>query len=92
MARISRGDYRSAVLGAVNYGRDSDSIATMAGAITGALGGAAAVPTEWLDTVAAASRIDLVGPATTLAAVTREIWKRDDDRAARRDEARRHLT
>ena len=29
---------------AVNYGRDSDSIATMAGAITGALGGADAVP------------------------------------------------
>ena len=38
------GDYRGAVLGAVNYGRDSDSIAVMAGALAGALGGAAAVP------------------------------------------------
>ncbi len=35
---------RDAVLGGVNYGRDADSIATMAGAITGALGGAAVVP------------------------------------------------
>ncbi len=49
LAIVAGGDYREAVLGAVNYGRDSDSIATMAGAITGALGGAGAVPTEWLD-------------------------------------------
>ena len=41
---VAGGDYREAVLGAVNYGRDSDSIATMAGAITGALGGAACRP------------------------------------------------
>ena len=43
-AVVAGGDYRDAVLGAVNYGRDSDSIATMAGAITGALGGAAVRP------------------------------------------------
>ena len=41
---VAGGDYRDTVLGAVNYGRDSDSIATMGGAIAGALGGAAAVP------------------------------------------------
>ena len=34
---------------ACNYGRDADSIATMAGAITGALGGTAAVPADWAD-------------------------------------------
>ena len=49
LAIVAGGDYREAVLGAVNYGRDSDSIATMAGAITGALGGADVVPAEWLD-------------------------------------------
>ena len=38
------GDVRSAVLGGVNYGRDADSIAAMAGAVTGALHGVAAVP------------------------------------------------
>ena len=36
---VAGGDFRAAVLGAVNYGRDADSIATMAGAICGALGG-----------------------------------------------------
>ncbi|WP_035701145.1 ADP-ribosylglycohydrolase family protein, partial [Glycomyces tenuis] len=42
------GDYREAVLGAVNYGRDSDSIAVMAGSLAGALGGVGAVPAEWI--------------------------------------------
>ncbi|MGW5131854.1 ADP-ribosylglycohydrolase family protein [Streptomyces sp. NPDC004135] len=75
MLLIARGDYRHAVLGAVNYGRDCDSIATMAGALAGALG--APVPQDWAKTVAEASRLDLWEPATTLARVTREIFARD---------------
>lgn len=69
------GDYRHAVLGAVNYGRDCDSIATMAGALAGALGDP--VPDDWAKTVAEASRLDLWGPATTLTAVTRQIFEQD---------------
>src|SRR5690606_27494780 len=53
------GDLRAAVLGAVNYGRDADSIATMAGAICGGLGGREAVPAEWVSSIEQASRIDL---------------------------------
>ncbi len=87
-AVVSGGDYRDAVLGGVNYGRDADSIATMAGAITGALGGAAVVPSDWLDDVTAASRIDLAAPAATMVAVAREIWARDAERAKARDAAR----
>ena len=34
----TRGDYTETMLGGVNYGRDSDSIASMGGAIAGALG------------------------------------------------------
>ncbi|CAL9419123.1 ADP-ribosylglycohydrolase family protein [Streptomyces sp. enrichment culture] len=75
MLLIAHGDYRHAVLGAVNYGRDCDSIATMAGALAGALG--APVPQDWAKTVAEASRLDLWEPATTLARVTREIFARD---------------
>jgi ADP-ribosylglycohydrolase len=88
---VSGGDYHDAVLGGVNYGRDSDSIATMAGAITVALGGAAAIPTQWLDAVTAASRIDLAAPAATMAAVAREIWSRDAARAEARNAARADL-
>jgi ADP-ribosylglycohydrolase len=75
MLTVSGGDYRHAVLGSVNYGRDCDSIATMAGALAGALG--SPVPEDWAKTVAEASRLDLWEPATTLAAVTREIFERD---------------
>ncbi|WP_307674101.1 ADP-ribosylglycohydrolase family protein [Streptomyces sp. V4I2] len=75
MLLVSRGDYRHAVLGAVNYGRDCDSIATMAGAMAGALG--SPVPEDWAKQVSEASRLDLWEPATTLTTVTREIFQRD---------------
>ncbi|MEU1196958.1 ADP-ribosylglycohydrolase family protein [Streptomyces sp. NPDC005813] len=75
MLVVAGGDFRRAVLGAVNYGRDCDSIATMAGALAGALG--SEVPHDWSKTVAESSRLDLDGPARTLAEVTREIFERD---------------
>jgi ADP-ribosylglycohydrolase len=75
MLLISGGDYRQAVLGAVNYGRDCDSIATMAGALAGALG--SPPPKDWAKQVSEASRLDLWEPAMTLTAVTREIFERD---------------
>ncbi|GGM13878.1 ADP-ribosylglycohydrolase family protein [Nakamurella endophytica] len=73
------GDFRRGVLGAVNYGRDSDSIAGMVGSLAGALGGTAAVPAEWADAIEEASRTDLRAPGRTLAAVARKIA--EDDRA-----------
>ncbi|MFF7140030.1 MULTISPECIES: ADP-ribosylglycohydrolase family protein [Streptomyces] len=75
MMIVARGDFRHAVLGAVNYGRDCDSIATMAGALTGALG--SEVPSAWAKGVAEASRLDLHAPARTLTEVAREIFARD---------------
>ncbi|MES4888543.1 ADP-ribosylglycohydrolase family protein [Streptomyces sp. NPDC096012] len=75
MLLVAGGDYRHAVLGSVNYGRDCDSIATMAGALAGALG--SPVPEDWAKAVAEASRLDLWEPARTLTAVTREIFERD---------------
>ncbi|GHE76925.1 ADP-ribosylglycohydrolase family protein [Streptomyces griseoaurantiacus] len=75
MLVVSGGDHRHAVLGSVNYGRDCDSIATMAGALAGALG--SPVPDEWAKTVAEASRLDLTAPAHTLAEVAREVFARD---------------
>ncbi|GGQ43453.1 ADP-ribosylglycohydrolase family protein [Streptomyces asoensis] len=75
MLLVAGGDYREAVLGSVNYGRDCDSIATMAAAMAGALG--SPPPDEWSKQVAEASRLDLWQPAATLAEVTREIFGRD---------------
>jgi ADP-ribosylglycohydrolase len=82
MLLIADGAFEPAVLGSVNYGRDCDSIATMSGAIAGVLGGAGAIPADWSDEVARASRLDLRTPAADLAAVTREVF--DLDTARRR--------
>ncbi|MEU6248849.1 ADP-ribosylglycohydrolase family protein [Glycomyces sp. NPDC047010] len=88
MLVAARGDYRDAVLGSINYGRDSDSIAVMAGSIAGALGGLAAVPAEWVKDVSEASRIDVTATGPAMAAVARDVWARDADRAARVADAR----
>ncbi|WP_330238384.1 ADP-ribosylglycohydrolase family protein [Streptomyces sp. NBC_00525] len=80
MLLVAGGDYRRAVLGSVNYGRDCDSIATMSGALAGALHGERAVPADWADAVATASRLDLRAPARTLARVAREMFARDTAR------------
>jgi len=89
---LAGGDYREAVLGAANYGRDSDSIATMAGALAGALGGLETVPDAWRQTVVAASLIDLEEPGREMAAVAREVCAADERRRAARQPAFDELT
>ncbi|MER7980236.1 ADP-ribosylglycohydrolase family protein [Streptomyces sp. NPDC095817] len=90
MLIVSGGDFRHAVLGSVNYGRDCDSIATMAGAVAGALG--STVPHDWAKSVAEASRLDLDAPARTLTEVTREIFARDVERRRAHEAAYATLT
>nr|QZD57822.1 ADP-ribosylglycohydrolase family protein [Glycomyces sp. TRM65418] len=91
MVIAARGDYREAVLGAVNYGRDSDSIAVMAGSITGALGGLDAVPAAWVADVSEGSRMDITATGPVIAAVARDVWAADAERAARVADARKHF-
>lgn len=55
MLVAAEGDLRQAIIGCVNYGRDNDSYATLAGAIAGALHGTSAIPPDWRDTVEAAN-------------------------------------
>jgi len=58
--KITHGEFREGVLAAVNYGRDSDSIATMLGAISGAMNGRSAIPQEWVETVERESKRDFL--------------------------------
>ncbi|WP_318207275.1 MULTISPECIES: ADP-ribosylglycohydrolase family protein [unclassified Streptomyces] len=92
MLLVGEGDYRRTVLGSVNYGRDCDSIATMAGAIVGALHGERAVPAEWAKQVAEASRLDLHAPARALTEVTHAIFTQDRDRRRAHEQAFATLT
>lgn len=78
------GSYVEAVLGGVNYGRDSDSIAQMAGALAGALTGSAAVPARWASEVSRASRRDFNAVADGLASVAIEVMAKDERRWQRR--------
>ncbi|MGI5454002.1 ADP-ribosylglycohydrolase family protein [Streptomyces sp. CA-249302] len=48
------GDFREAVLTAVNMGRDADTTAAVAGALAGATRGASSIPPEWASAIAPA--------------------------------------
>jgi ADP-ribosylglycohydrolase len=86
------GDFAETVLGGVNYGRDSDSIASMGGALAGALGGTAGLRADWTEQVATASRYDLEEPGRTMAGVAFEIFRHDAERQARRGDTMTLLT
>lgn len=80
MLVATKGNLIDTVYGGVNYGRDSDSIASMGGAIAGALGGEKAVPKAWIEKVSGASRKDFKGAADELAKVALEVLERDHKR------------
>jgi ADP-ribosylglycohydrolase len=84
LLKITGGDVAATILGATNYGRDSDSIATMGGAIAGALGGASTVPQSWAETVATASRLDLQAGGLAMAEVAAELFAADEAAFGRR--------
>ena len=45
---LADGDPVETILGCANFGRDADTIATIGGAIAGALRGASALPDDWV--------------------------------------------
>ncbi|WP_344079211.1 ADP-ribosylglycohydrolase family protein [Streptomyces crystallinus] len=92
MLLVADGDFRTAVLGAVNYGRDCDSIATMAGALTGALRGEGPIPAAWAKQIAEASRLDLHAPARALTEVALEVYEKDRTRRTAHQAAFEALT
>ncbi|MFE0698572.1 ADP-ribosylglycohydrolase family protein [Streptomyces sp. NPDC058872] len=47
----ARGDFRTAVLTAVNMGRDADTTAAVAGALAGAMGGRGSIPEDWASAI-----------------------------------------
>ena len=81
---LTDGDYESSVIGGVNYGRDNDSIAGMAGAIAGALHGASAIRSRWMQQINSANRIDLAPIARDLTELTIKLQRRQHQRARAR--------
>ena len=52
---LADGDPRQAIIFGANFGRDADTIASMAGALAGAFRGASALPQAWIEKVKAES-------------------------------------
>jgi ADP-ribosylglycohydrolase len=70
LAALAGGEPRTAVEYGANFGRDADTIATMTGAICGALGGTEAIPAHWLTALgepAVAAARHLAGQLATAA-------------------------
>lgn len=80
MLVAGKGDWSESVFGSVNYGRDADSIASMTGAIAGALHGESAIPAEFRETVNRASRLSMLEIADDLSEVASEIFAADRKR------------
>lgn len=55
---LARGNPKEAILAAVNFGRDTDCLAAIAGGLSGALNGPEALPAEWIDQVNQATQKD----------------------------------
>ncbi|MBM3235484.1 hypothetical protein FJZ31_04230 [Candidatus Poribacteria bacterium] len=55
---ISQGDPKEAILTSVNFGRDTDCLAAVAGGLAGAFSGIKAIPEAWVAQVNAATRQD----------------------------------
>jgi ADP-ribosylglycohydrolase len=66
---VSPGDAVGAIIGAVNVGYDTDTIATMTGAVAGALYGAASFPAHYLPTLEKANGLPLTPLAAKITAI-----------------------
>lgn len=53
--KMTRGDFRHGIIWGGNFGRDADTIAAIVGALSGALHGARAIPSSWIEKVRYAS-------------------------------------
>mgnify|MGYP001557763131 CR=1 FL=1 len=55
---LFRGDPKAAIIAAVNFGRDTDCLAAVAGGLSGAFSGARRIPAQWIAQVNRATKAD----------------------------------
>jgi ADP-ribosylglycohydrolase len=80
LALLARGEPKTAVEYGANFGRDADTIASMAGALTGALAGD--IPAEWIDSLDEAQLCAAEQLASDLAAAALEKTRSSRDEAS----------
>lgn len=77
---LARGDPEKVITDCANFGRDTDTIGTMAGAIAGAFKGIDAIPREWVETVQKVNQPDQVDLSKDLLEVVAKITSRKEKR------------
>ncbi len=77
----NEGDALGSIVGAVNVGYDTDTIATMSGALAGALKGAKAYPEHFLPTLEKANDLNIQELAEGIRKVVEERWAKREGRA-----------
>jgi ADP-ribosylglycohydrolase len=76
---LAEGDLKQCVTYAANLGRDADTIATMCGAIAGALGGVEGIRDDWVDKAQNVSSADQLELAEKLANVAFEKYRQETE-------------
>lgn len=79
---LAEGDVRRTIVYGANFGRDADTIASMAGAVAGAWQGASAFPEAWRDKVREESPRDHEQVARSLMEVIRDRLRATSERLA----------
>jgi ADP-ribosylglycohydrolase len=51
VVKLAKGDFQKAIIYGANFGRDADTIAAIAGAISGAMNGVSKIPEAWIHKV-----------------------------------------
>ena len=78
---LAQGDVERGILWSANFGRDSDTIATMVGGLCGALNGTAGIPSAWVAKVEANPDIQYRDISDRLAEIVRQRTKESLARA-----------
>lgn len=77
---LANGDAMKTVIDCANFGRDADTIATIAGSIAGAFKGIDAFPTEWVETVQKVNQPDQVELSKHLYDIVVKIARENEER------------
>lgn len=80
------GDFRSAIVDAVNSGRDTDSIGVAVGAILGAMYGESIISVEEVSQLEKVNKMNLVENADRFSQTAKEIIQKDFELCAKRQE------
>jgi hypothetical protein len=54
----TKGDLKESLIGAVNFGRDTDCLCAVAGGLSGAFSGVSGMPADWIETVDKATKMN----------------------------------